>query len=1254
MNQVLTRSDGVKWTESQQQAIHATGSDILVAAAAGSGKTAVLVQRIIEKIMNTDHPVDIDRLLVMTFTNAAAAEMRTRIGEALEKELTRQHDSVYLRRQISLLGKAKISTIHSFCIDIVRSHFYLLDLDPGFRIASETERALLLDEAIQQLMEKEYSDSDNELFLRVVNSFTSDRSDERITTLLTKLFEAALSHPNPEKWLTALVAPYQIEPTDQITDISIYPLILADIQFLLSGAMNCLHEAKRLCLLPDGPQLLSETIEQDIIRLEQFQTAIKEDWQLARDLVAAGLFSRAKAIKAGTCNSVLKERAGMLRNEAKEQLQTISKRYFAYDPGVYLQDIQTMTPVIGKLADLVKQLHVIFTNLKRVRNVVDFSDVEHLALQVLLEHKDDGTVIYSDVAKAYQDYFAEVLIDEYQDTNQVQEAILQAVTKNLPESGNLFMVGDVKQAIYRFRLADPSLFMKKYEQFSKPEAAGKQIDLNQNFRSRTEVLDGTNYLFQQLMDQQVGEIDYHEDARLYLGANYPADQAKSIEVCLLDMTTVEAEDAALTEHSEDEEQLSNARFEAQEMAKSIKKMMTDQTMVYDLKRQEYRPLEYRDIVILHRSKAWYPEIVDVFRQFEIPIYAEARSGYFDTVEVSNMLQLLQLIDNSYQDIPLASVLRSPIVGLTSEELAQIRLLAPKAPFYEAVKLATTSTGVTQTLQTKVALFLKKLAKWTSESKHMSVANLIWAIYRDSYYLDFVAGLPRGKERQANLLGLYNRANEFEKSSFSGIFRFLRFIERLRARGDDLGEVASIGEQENVIRLMSIHASKGLEFPVVLLGGLGKNFNKMDLHSAYIWDQTFGIAVKYVDPERRVMRDTLFRHVLQNRKQLEMISEEMRILYVAMTRAKEKLILFATTKNVEKYVEQWALHQQNSDWLLAAHTRASARNYLEWLGPALMRHANVTEQLQASFTQNYDDGQYVDKVTDHPSKWQLRLIQQTVAISEREKESAGLKQELQQFEQVAETSSKRDQVIAQMRWQYPFIESTKLKAKQSVTEIKRLSLELDERVGEDLLISGTGQLNRRENLAQPGFLHEKSITAAERGTIMHLVMEHIDLTKEISFDMITEQLDKLVRLQLLTAAQAKVVDRKQILQFYQSEIGQRLINAKKSWREVPFSLMLPIIEVYPHWQESTDEKILVQGIIDCMFLNERDELVLVDYKTDRIFGSFVEAKQDLYKRYQKQIALYAQAIEQITKKTVAERYLYFFEDGGHLLSVDILN
>ena len=606
-----------------------------------------------------------------------------------------------------------------------------------------------------------------------------------------------------------------------------------------------------------------------------------------------------------------------------------------------------MQPLIETLTQLVQAFSDRFTEMKEEKGLVDFADLEHYCLDILLDPfaKKEGIMAPSEAAIAYQQQFKEVLVDEYQDVNMVQEAIVQLVTKEGESTGNLFMVGDVKQSIYRFRLAEPNLFLSKYNRFTNDgEESGLKIDLARNFRSRKEVLDGTNYLFKQIMGVNVGEIEYNEAAELVKGASYPEEEPFPIELLLVDLEKEERDEHEEDNSDEDQaifdaNELEQSQLEARVMAKKIKSMITERVPIFNPKTGTSRPVIYRDIVILLRSMTWAPQIMEEFKQQGIPVYANLSTGYFQATEINIMMSLLKVIDNPYQDIPLASVLRSPIVDLNEEELATIRIHNRKGKFFDAVLSFSRQkpSGESERIYDKVKPFLNRLEEWRSMARQGSLSALIWQLYRDTHFYDFAGGLPGGKQRQANLRALYDRARQYEATSFRGLFRFLRFIERMQERGDDLGAARALGEQEDVVRVMTIHSSKGLEFPVVFVAGLGRNFNMMDLRKSYLLDKEFGFAAKYVNVDKRITYPSLPQLAFKRKKKMEMLAEEMRVLYVALTRAKEKLYLLASVKSLQKKLDKWSHTLDHKEWLLSDYERAAANSYLDWVGPSLVRH-----------------------------------------------------------------------------------------------------------------------------------------------------------------------------------------------------------------------------------------------------------------------------------------------------------------------------
>lgn len=1226
------------WTDDQWKAIMAKGKDILVAAAAGSGKTAVLVERIINKILDENEPLNVDELLVVTFTNASAAEMRHRIGEALEKAITADPASIHLRKQISTLNKASISTLHSFCLDTIRKNYYEIDIDPGFRIADETEAQLLRDEVLEELFEDEYGKEGNEQFFELVDIYSNDRSDTGLQDIIRHLYDFAMANPSPESYLNSIVDMYSMEEDAVIEDLPFTHFLLQDIELQLNGAKKMLEQALKLAKEPGGPAPLAENFIDDIQVVDMLIAAKNDSWATLYEAMNSWKFGRAKTVKGDEYDAALVDQAKKLRDKTKKILQDLQNELFSRRPESFLKDIREMKHHMELLTYLVKQFEERFTLVKAEKGIVDFADLEHYCLRILAVKDEAGRLQPSNAALAYRKQFKEVLVDEYQDTNMVQEAILQLVTKDSEQEGNLFMVGDVKQSIYRFRLAEPNLFLTKYNRFlSAGEGSGLRIDLARNFRSRKEVLDGTNYIFKQIMGEKVGEIEYDEDAELVNGAPYPTDEEHPIEVALIDMESGGDEPTETEEDGFDQAELAQSQVEARYMAAKIKDLIENRKEVYNPKLKANRPAMYRDIVILLRSMTWAPQIMEEFKQQGIPVYANLSSGYFEATEVSIMMSLLKVIDNPYQDIPLAAVLRSPIVRLTEGELAKIRIHHKKGSFYEALTAICLQkpAGELEELYEKAAPFLEKLTGWRTMARQGSLSDLVWHLYRETRFYDFVGGMPGGKQRQANLRALYDRARQYEATSFRGLFRFLRFIDRMRDRGDDLGAARALGEQEDVVRIMTIHSSKGLEFPFVFIAGLARNFNTMDLKKSYLFDKDYGFAAKYVHAEKRITYPSLPQLALKRKKKMEMLAEEMRVLYVALTRAKEKLYLIGSVKNAEKKIKVWQQAASVGDWLLSEYDRAAALGYMDWIAPAIVRHR--------------DSGplKHVDAVSEellkHPSSWKIDVINQSevVILWENETdEGDSFLDDVYAKRRVPIQSPYKEQLQAQLDWTYEYKEAAQHRSKQSVSEIKRQKeIFAAEESGIELVRKLSKPIFNR-----PKFMQEKKLSPAERGTAMHMLMQHIDLRTKPTIQSIHVLIDDLVQRELLTAEQSDGIDPEQILPFFDSDIAQRMQQARNIYREVPFSLALPASEVYPNW-DASDENVIVQGIVDCLFEDE-EGLVLVDYKSDAVDGRFPggqeQAITELSKRYETQLNLYTTAIEHIWNRKVNERYLYLFD------------
>ena len=1184
------------WTDEQWLAIWAKGQDMLVSAAAGSGKTAVLINRMIEKVLAEEDPISVDELLVVTFTNASAAEMRHRMSNALEKAVADNPDSNHLRKQLRLINKAQISTLHSFCLQVVKQSAYLLEIDPGFRIAGDTEAALLRDDVLEAVLETAYEGEGAEAVYRLADSFTSDRSDQAMEVLLSKLYDYSRVHPDPEEWLQQVPSLYDVPETASIDELPFIGDLKLTIRHALEEALQLTQEGVQLALQPDGPALLEDTFRTDAEVIRAAIAALEISWDSLYAFSKSFKFEKAASIKRDSCDPAVAEEAKAMRNEVKKIVSSLFDAYFTRSPKRLLDEMREMAPLMKTLVELTQLFADQYKALKIDRALVDFSDLEHYALEIL---SDEGKP--SAIAKEYQDRFREVLVDEYQDTNLLQETILQLVKSGDEQDGNLFMVGDVKQSIYRFRLAEPMLFLGKYSRFRHDaEDTGLRIDLNANFRSRKEILDGTNYIFSQIMGERVGEIDYDEAAALKAKAPYPEQQIP-IELALIHEP--ETEEEAL------DEDLVKSQWEARFIAKKIKEMIDQEIVVNDPWTQQQRKLEYRDVVVLMRSMTWSGDFVDEFKMAGIPLYAELTGGYFDALEVMIMLNTLRVIDNPYQDIPLASVLRAPFIGLKENELAEIRLAAPQASFYEAVKtFMRAGTGIDPATAEKLQRFILQLEGWRNQARRGSLAELIWQVYLDTNYYEMAGAMTNGKQRQANLRALHDRALEYEKTSFRGLFRFLRFIDRMRERGDDLGTAKSLSEKENVVRLMTVHKSKGLEFPVVFFAGTGRSFNEMDFRKSYLFDQDYGLAVKAVNPDTRIEYTSLPFLAVREMKQLQMKAEEMRVLYVAMTRAKERLYLTASVKDIDKLFEKWKV--STNDVRLPDFMRSRAKGYLDWIGPALARHPDAAELLNAN-------GNFLN----HPSRFHIEII-----------ESQSLLPGVVNLDELLKEGSPDENyqqlVNERFNYRYPHQKAVEKRSKQSVTEMKRL--QMLQRLDEPESFIQAAKPGRTMLLHRPDFMMDKRLSASDIGTAVHAVMQHIPLERTMGSDEIKEFIETLVGMEILSPDEGKAVKVEEIERFYASETAARLRSAKNIKREIPFT--------YAKADADGDYQI-IQGIVDCLF-QEQDGWILLDYKTDQI-SQLSDVNTEMAERYGVQLAVYQEAVESILRIPIKERLLYLF-------------
>ncbi|MGV2886040.1 helicase-exonuclease AddAB subunit AddA [Paenibacillus taichungensis] len=1294
-----------KWTEDQQKAIDEKGKDILVAAAAGSGKTAVLVERIIKKISNPSNPVNVDELLVATFTKAAAAEMRERIREALEKEVFQDPDNAHVRRQLALINRASITTLHSFCKDVIKRYYQTIDLDPGFRVANETESALIRQDVLDSLMEDKYEMMvTGDSFWALAEWFGGERDDAALFRLVQQLYDASRSHPKPDQWLREMAFLFDGPAAGEAWFAS----LMLDVRLELQSIRAMLTDALHVATSPGGPLPYVDNLQSELASINSFIEASESTWENLYQSLQASVFDRLKPCKKDAFDEGMIQRVKDYRDAAKKALEKVKEDLFKRSLEQYRFELVSMAPIMRELVELVISFAADYQLAKNEKNLVDFSDLEHFCLKVLSDEKENGVLTPSSAALSYKKQFQEVLLDEYQDTNRVQEAIVTLISRQEP--GNRFMVGDVKQSVYRFRLAEPGLFLAKYNRFPKDGSGdGLRIDLARNFRSRREVIHAANFIFRQIMSERVGEVPYDKDAELVYGANYPDELSQELdykaelllidrdkgagdtEPSIFDQTDAEELGEFLQDEAED---LEPARMEAKAVAQEIKKLMGltggEKFQVFDKKIGDLRPITYRDFVVLMRSpQASAPLFIEELKLQGIPAYAELNTGYFTATEVETLLSLLQVIDNPYQDIPLAAVLRSPLAGLNADELAKVRAAHRRGNFYEAVvkyvgeelpsdqlpgdvqlsilevaAAAEVSASAVPTVRDeltfKLSSFLTQLEGWRTDAREGSLADLIWRVYRDTNYYDFVGGLPGGVQRQANLKALYDRARQYEATSFRGLFRFLRFIERMKAAGNDLGTAKSMGEQEDVVRIMSIHKSKGLEFPVVFVAGMAKQFNQQDLNGHFLIHKELGFGPKFVDTDLRVSYPSLSSLAIKRRMRMEMLAEEMRVLYVALTRPREKMYLVGAVSNLEKKIHAWSKHILHEGTLLPDHDLAKANCFLDWIGPALVRHPD------AAIFRNMTGFGYAEALEDEESKWTIRIIEPSLLVNSdaisviSEVDEAAKKQLIDEVMKhrpiVGATSAFKSDVEARLNWEYPLAVGSMIFSKTSVTELKRIG-EINPMLRDSLTEDGwnaspftTGKNgSKASSIAsrRPRFMEERKMTPAERGTVYHTVMQNLPLHNgNMTESDIREALDTMVNKRLFTAAQADAVEINQIAQFFKQDIGKRILQAKKVMREVPFSYGLSAGDIYPDVDGPVaDELILIQGVIDCLF-EEEEGLILLDYKTDSTKGMTAD---QLIEKYRLQINLYERSIEDTWKRPIVEKYLYFF-DGGQLIEL----
>lgn len=1213
----------VRWTDDQLKVIQTRNRNLLVSAAAGSGKTAVLVERIIRMITDAEKPLDIDQLLVVTFTNAAAAEMRERIGLAVEKLLEERPEDEHLQRQSTLVHHAQITTIHSFCLNLIRNHFNQLELDPDFRIGDEGELLLLQTDVMDQLLEDYYEAAAPE-FEDFVDTYASGKADSGIADYIWQVYNFSMSNPWPGAWIGQCRRELEDCSLEGMKHTVWMQYLLRDVKIQLEELTAQMGEAIRISSEEDGPGVYLPALEHDRQTLELLSKA--EDYESLNEGLKQVVFDRLTAVRGKQVDPAKKAAASQIRDRMKKAVTKLTGLYCFENAEEIEADIAGSAGPVKTLLALAEDYSARYQAKKREKNILDFNDLEHFALNILVT-EENGAIRPTAVAEKLSRQYEEILMDEYQDSNYVQETLMNSISRGRSGHPNIFMVGDVKQSIYRFRLARPELFMEKYESYSREDSDYQKIELHQNFRSRATVLESINDVFYRIMGKSLGNIDYTEETALHSGAEFAATDKTAGTSTELFM--VNTGSGVLSQLDEENADFTSREIEAKLIAGRIRELTDQETglWVWDKRKEGYRLAEYGDMVILLRSiSGWSEAFVNILMNEGIPAYAETKTGYFNTTEVETVLSILTVIDNPMQDIPLAAVLKSPVCKVTDGELAWLMgrfkhkarkgrdrgLYGACRQFLE--EWSGEEPEIPAGLGDRLSSFWKLLEALTVQSRYLSIHELLYEMLRVTGYYDYVSAMPAGETRRANLDMLVEKAIAYEVTSYHGLFHFIRYIGRLKKYNTDFGEAQTAGEQKQMVRIMSIHKSKGLEFPIVFLAGMGKQFNRQDANRKILIDPDMGIGADYLDLENRLRSGTLKKSVLRRRMELENLGEELRVLYVAMTRAKEKLIMTGTDRSLDKKQEKWAAVPKSGR--LPFTVLSTAGSYLDWI---LMSMADPACCIQA----------------------QEAAVEEIVG-EEVEKQAVFRfhKEELLQMDlEMVYDEEYRKTLDQSLAYRYPYQADTDLHTKMSVSELKKLGQNIDE--GE-LDFLPTIPVFMRELMEQEtegentaAWRPARTGGGAYRGTAYHRAMELLTLSSCSSRAETEAGLKQLVENQRLTESYYLLLDSGRIWGFISSGIGKRMTLAEQRGqlhREQQFVMGIPAKEMEA---ADSEELVLIQGIIDAWF-EEDGELVLIDYKTDQVGEN---GEEILKERYQLQLDYYQKALEQMTKKRVKEKIIY---------------
>ena len=1217
----------INWTTEQKAVIESRNRNLLVSAAAGSGKTAVLVERIIRMITEGENPLDIDQLLVMTFTKAAADEMRERVLLAVDEKLKEDPENGHLQMQAAMIPYARITTIDSFCLGIIREHYNQLDIDPAFRVGDEGELLLLRGSVMEQLLEDYYEAGDEE-FSRFVETYATGKSDRGIEDHIMAVYNFSGSNPWPEKWLEACekeLEDYEEGSDDRLMETEWMRFLMWDVAMQTGEFCAQLKEALAVCDEENGPAAYIPMLTSDLRMLQAIGNA--KDYGCLNELLGSASFDRLASIRSKEIDADKKSFVTGCRDRVKKAVGKLRDLYCFESIETVVRDLRGTAGAVRMLLRLAGEFHDRYQEAKQEKNLVDFGDLEHYALEVLLEETDEGERTPSAAADELSRQFEEILVDEYQDSNDVQEALIHAISRERFGTPNVFMVGDVKQSIYKFRLARPELFLKKYESYPREDGLYQTIELHQNFRSRDSVLSGINEVFYQIMTKGLGGILYTEDAALHPGAVF--EPTEEMVGGKLELHMVNTGGGLLKQLEADPaDDYTAHEMEAKLIAARMKELINPETglKVWDKKEKRYRTACYGDMVILLRSLSGFAEdFVNILMNEGIPAYAERRTGYFTAIEVETVLCFLSIIDNPMQDIPLAAVLKSPIVGATDEELARLMAVFKRTAkkgqdrgIYGAWMYYLENSPEDEregALYGKLAAFSDELAEYRRIAGYLSIHELLYIIYENTGYYDYIAAMPAGEARQANLDMLVEKASAYEKTSYSGLFHFIRYIENLKKYDTDFGEAALAGD-ENTVRILSIHKSKGLEFPVVFLAGMGKKFNKQDLYGKILIDPDLGIATDYLDLELRVKTPTLKKNVLRRRLELEALGEELRVLYVAMTRAKEKLIMTGTDRYLDKKLERFSDIKRTAGQIPFT-ILSTADSFLDWLlmslsgklsESALLSDAGAETGLMT--VRSYSVADLVGVEIEHQAEKKLskeELLNFDCARIYDEAYAAG--------------------ISAAFAYRYPHTADIGLHTKLSVSELKKQGQLIDDEESTFLPTIPAFLLEESGKKDQGG--------GAFRGTAYHRALELLNFPGMKTISDVEMALDTFRREKYMDEVSLSLLDAGILWNFLSSPLGRRMSAAQAKgllYKEQQFVIGIPAREMEVC---SSDELVLIQGIIDA-YMEEEDGLVLIDYKTDHV----VRGRESLLtERYGIQLEYYKRALEQMTGKKVTEKIIY---------------